>query len=163
MPYGASMENKIGWCFSIKDGLKETRPNFNLAKSYLEQAKASLKSAEERLNKKDYLWTTVIAYYAEYYALYSFLQAIGIKCENHFCSILAVKFLLGEERTKTIEEHRNKRIDAQYYIKIVEESKIKDLLREAKRFVAEFDDLVLNLTEEEIENYRNKLITTKRR
>lgn len=149
---------KLKWCFKIKEGLKVVKPNLDLAKLYLNEAKASLKGAEERLNKKDYLWTTVIAYYAEYYALYSFLQRIGIKCENHSCSILAVKFLLGQEKTKIIEEHKNKRVDAQYYMKVIDETKIKEMLREAKIFVSEFDNFVLNLTETEIINYRKKLI-----
>ena len=152
---------ELKWCFRLKEGLKIVKPNLNLAKSYLEEAKASLKSAENRLNNKDYLWATVILYYAEYYALYSFLQKIGIKCENHFCSILAVKFLLGEEKIKVIEEHKDKRIDAQYYIKIVDEIKIKQMLKQAKIFVSEFDNFVLNLTEVEIANYRKKLIISK--
>lgn len=147
----------LNWCFKIKDGLKIIEPNINLAKSYLNQAKASLESAEERLSKKDYLWATVIIYYSEYYALYSFLQRIGLKCENHFCSILAIKHLLGEEKTKLIEEHKDMRIDAQYYIKTVESIKIRRMLNEAKMFVSGFDNLVLNLTEAEINKYRQKL------
>jgi len=160
MLYGENMK-ELKWCFRLKEGLKIVKPNLNLAKSYLEEAKASLKSAENRLNNKDYLWATVILYYAEYYALYSFLQKIGIKCENHFCSILAVKFLLGEEKIKVIEEHKDKRIDAQYYIKIIDEIKIKQMLKQAKIFVSEFDNFVLNLTEVEIANYRKKLIISK--
>ncbi len=147
----------LKWCFKIKEGLKITEPNLNLAKSYLYQAKTSLKTAEERLSKKDYLWATVIIYYSEYYALYSFLQRIGIKSEIHSCSILAVKYLLGEEKIKVIEEHKGKRIDAQYYIKTVEDIKIRRMLNEAKIFVSEFDNLVLNLTEAEIDDYRKRL------
>ena len=63
------------------------------------------------LNDKDLLWATVTIYYAEYYALYSFLQRIGVKCENHTCSILAVAFLLGKEKTDTINRHKDKRIE----------------------------------------------------
>ncbi|MDP3766287.1 MAG: HEPN domain-containing protein, partial [Nanoarchaeota archaeon] len=88
------MENKkLSWCFKLKDGLKIVEPNERLSKSYLEQAKSSLLRAEKDLNDKDFLWATVAIYYAEYYALYSFLQKIGVKCENHACSILAVAFL----------------------------------------------------------------------
>ncbi len=150
-------KRKLRWCFKIKDGLKIKKPNLDLARSYLEESKKSLKSAQERLDKKDYLWATVIIYYAEYYALYSFLQRIGIKCENHSCSILTVQFLLGKEKIKTIEEHKDKRIDAQYYIKIVEEIKIEEMLREAKIFVSEFDNLVSGLSESEINNFRKNL------
>ena len=149
------MENKkLAWCFRLKDGLKIVEPNERLSKSYLEQAKSSLLRAEKDLNDKDLLWSTVAIYYAEYYALYSLLQKIGIKCENHACSILLVTLLLGEDKTKTINEHKDKRIDAQYYMKVDQEPKIRLMLQEAKIFVSNFDELVSNLTESEIKKYR---------
>lgn len=110
--------NKLAWCFKLKDGLKMAEPNERLAKSYLEEAKSSLERAEKNFRDRDLLWTTVVIYYAEYYALYSFLQRIGIKCENHACSILAASVLLGQDKIKTIEGHKDKRIDAQYYMRI---------------------------------------------
>lgn len=149
------MENKkLNWCFKLKDGLKIVEPNERLSKSYLEQAKSSLLRAEKDLKDKDLLWSTVAIYYAEYYALYSFLQRIGVKCENHTCSILAVTLLLGEDKTRTINLHKDKRIDAQYYMKVDHEIKIKLMLQEAKMFVSIFDEIVSNLTEDEIKDYR---------
>jgi len=149
------MGNEIlRWCFKLKDGLKIVEPNERLSKSYLEQAKSSLFRAEKDLNDNDFLWATVATYYAEYYALYSFLQRIGIKCENHACSILAVSFLLGEEKTKIINQHKGKRIDAQYYMKIDQEDKIRAMLKEAKIFVSIFDEVISRLTESEIREYR---------
>src|SRR5207244_1495785 len=93
-----------------------------------------------------------------YYALYSFLQRIGIKCENHSCSIVAVSFLLGEDKTKTINQHKEKRIDAQYYIKTDKEDKIRFMLQEGKFFVADFDNTVSNLSEKEITEYRGRIL-----
>ena len=144
----------LHWCFKLKDGLKTVEPNERLSKSYLEQAKSSLLRAEKDLNDKDLLWSTVAIYYAEYYALYSFLQRIGVKCENHVCSILSVSLLLGEDKTKTINQHKDKRIDAQYYMKVDQELKIKSMLQEAKIFVSNFDEITSNLTESEIKEYR---------
>lgn len=89
---------KLSWCFKMKDGLKIVEPNERLSKSYLEQAKSSLLREEKDLDDKDLLWATVAIYYAEYYALYSFLQRIGIKCENHTCSIIAVAYLLEKKK-----------------------------------------------------------------
>lgn len=152
------MGNKeLSWCFKLKDGLKIVEPNERLSKSYLEQAKSTLLRAEKDLNDKDFLWATVAIYYAEYYALYSFLQEIGVKCENHACSILAVTYLLGEDKTRTINQHKGKRIDAQYYIKVDQEIKIRNMLQEAKLFVANFDEIVSNLSEREIKEYRTKI------
>lgn len=156
------MENKkLSWCFRLKEGLKIAEPNERLSKSYLEQAKSSLSRAEKDLNDKDFLWSTVAIYYAEYYALYSFLQRIGIKCENHACSILATSILLGEDKTKTINEHKDKRIDAQYYMKVDQETKIRAMLQEAKIFVSNFDEIVSKLTEDEIKNYRDDISKNK--
>lgn len=156
------MENKkISWCFKIKEGLRIVEPNERLSKSYLEQAKSSLLKAEKDLNDNDLLWATITIYYAEYYALYSFLQRIGIKCENHACSILAVTFLLGENKTKTINQHKDKRIDAQYYMRVDQENKIKSMLQEAKIFVSNFDEIVSKLTENEIKSYREVISKNK--
>jgi len=152
------MENKkLNWCFKLKDGLKIVEPNERLSKSYLEQAKSSLLRAEKDLNDKDFIWATVKIYYAEYYALYSFMQRIGVKCENHACSILATTVLLGEDKTKTINLHKDKRIDAQYYMKVDQETKIRAMLQEAKMFVANFDEIISNLTEADIKKHRNNI------
>ena len=99
--------NNLKWCFGLKDGLRILGPNERLAKSYLEEAKSSLERAEKNFKDGDLLWATVVIYYAEHYALYSFLQRIGIKCENHFCSILATTAILGEEKTRIINQHKN--------------------------------------------------------
>lgn len=158
MSCGVIMETKkIKWCFKIKDGLKIVEPNERLSRSYLEQAKSSLLRANRNFKENDFLWTTVAIYYAEYYALYSFLQKIGIKCENHSCSIVAVTFLLGKEATEIINQHKEKRIDAQYYIKVGQKNKIKLMLAESQNFISKFDELVSNLSHKEIKNYRNKI------
>ena len=152
---------KLTWCFKLKDGLKIVEPNERLSKSYLEQAKSSLLRAEKDLNDKDSLWATVAIYYSEYYALYSFLQRIGVKCENHACSILAVTLLLGEDKTRTINQHKDKRIDAQYYMKVDQETKIRIMLQEAKIFVSSFDEIVSKLTENEISKHRKTISENK--
>ena len=152
------MENKkLKWCFRLKDGLRIVEPNDRLARSYLEEAKLSLERAEKNFRDGDLLWTTVVVYYAEYYALYSFLQRIGIKCENHSCSISAVTSLLGEDKTKIINQHKDKRIDAQYYMKIDKKEQINQMLQEAKIFISIFDQLVSNTNEKEINSYRTHL------
>lgn len=155
---GTTMKiDELKWCFKIKDGLRITEPNETLAKSYLEEAKSSLQRAEKNFNDGDLLWATVVLYYAEYYALYSFLQRIGVKCENHFCSIKAVAFILGEGKANVINRHKDKRIDAQYYMKVGREKDVGEMLKEAKFFISMFNQLVLNLSQEEIKVYRSKL------
>ncbi len=149
--------SRLKWCFRLKDGLRIVDPNRRLSKSYLEQAKSSLLKAVKDLKDDDLLWATVAIYYAEYYALYSFLQRIGVKCENHTCSILAVGSLLGKEKVATINDHKAKRIDAQYYMKVDRASEIESMLKEAKMFVSFFDQLVYGLSEKDIDGYRKNI------
>src|SRR3989344_754742 len=152
--------SKLKWCAGLKDGLRMSEPNERLAKSYLHEAKSSLERAQKNLADGDLLWATVVIYYAEYYALYSFLQRIGFKCENHFCSILAAAFLLGHEKIKTINRHKDKRIDAQYYMRTDKEDEVKAMLQEAKTFVSEFDEFVSDLRDAEANSYKLKLAAT---
>ena len=150
-------KNKLVWCTKLKDGLKFVEPNDILADSYLNESKSSLERAEKNFKDGDLLWSTVVTYYAEYYSLYAFLQKIGIKCENHFCSILVISQLLGEEKINCINLHKDKRISAQYYMRIDKEQEVKKMLQDAKTFVSSFDELVSNTTNEEINNYRKVL------
>lgn len=153
------MENKkVKWCFKVKNGLRIVEPNERLSKSYLEEAKSSLLRAKKNLEDNDLLWTTVAAYYAEYYSLYSFLQRIGVKCENHHCSILLVGALLGVDKIKTINKHKDKRIDAQYYMKVEQEKEVRTMLPEAQEFISHFDDIISGLSDKDIEKYRDKIL-----
>jgi len=68
-----------------------------------------------------------------------------------------VGLLLGAEKTKIINEHKDKRIDAQYYMKVDQESKVKAMLTESQNFISNFDELVSNLSEMEIKEYRDKI------
>lgn len=62
--------------------------------------------------------------------------------------------LLGEEKTSTINKHKEDRIDAQHYMKVGKKEQVQNMLQEAKMFVAMFDNLVSGLSEEEINAYR---------
>ena len=151
------MQDKLKWCAGLKDGLRLAEPSERLSKSYLTESKSSLKRAEKDLGEGDVLWATVVIYYAEYYALYSFLQRIGAKSENHFCSILAVENLLGKEMVETINDHKLKRIDAQYYLKVFPKEKVFEMLNLAKAFVSRFDNFISVMTEDDADSYRKKL------
>ena len=150
-------EKKIKWCMKIKGGIKRVEPNETLSSSYLEKAKSSLMRAEKNFQDNDLLWTTIVIYYAEYYALYAFLQKIGIKSENHSCFIATATFLLDKEKVDTINQHKEKRIDAQYYMKTGKEKDIQYMLLEAKEFVSSFDELISNLNNNKIKEFRKKL------
>ena len=64
---------------------------------------------------------------------------------------------MSKGKTKTINEHKDKRLDAQYYMKVEQEDKIKIMLQEAKIFVSQFDNIISNLSEQEINRYRAEM------
>ncbi len=80
-----------------------------------------------------------------------------MKCENHACSILAATFLLGKGQTGLIQEHKDRRIDAQYHMRLGKEEDVKNMLAEAKMFVAVFSRIVEDTSEEDIAAYRKQL------
>ena len=151
------MQNSLKWCFKLKDGLKFVEPDELLYKSYLNESKSSLNRANKDFLDGDLLWSSVIIYYADYYVLYSFLVRLGVKCEYDFCSILAVEKLLGEEKVRIINEHRIKRIDAQYYMKVGKDNELKEMLKESSLFVSNFEIFVSNLNNKDVEYYGKKL------
>ena len=68
------------------------------------------------------MWVEKKKYYIEYFAVYSILMKIGIKCEIHDCTIALVT-LLEEERiipegfADILSADKELRIDNQYYLK----------------------------------------------
>ena len=78
-------------------------------------------------------------------------------------ALTALTLLIAESHPKdkdkiaTINRHKDKRIDAQYYMKVDKEEQVGKMLQEAKMFISMFDELVSNLNEEEINLNRARL------
>ena len=114
--------NKINWCKKQKSGIKIQEPNDNLSQEYYENAEESLKVLKSIKETKSNMWLATTKYYIEYFAVYSVLMKIGIKCEIHDCTIALVKFLeeekiFDEGTAKLLEDDKELRIDNQYYLK----------------------------------------------
>jgi len=82
--------------------VKKSLTQFN---SYFSVVKEDL----ENLKRGRILKRWIVAYYCAYYSVYAFLRLMGIKSENHFCSILCFKYILKliGENEKTIEVVEN--------------------------------------------------------
>lgn len=148
---------KIEWCFKTKKGLKIDKPNKNISESYLEQAENTLSKIKELVGEGDFLWASVRIYYCAYYSLYSFLRRIGVKSENHDCSIELIKKLLGDEFGEKIENFKKSRIDSQYYLKTQKKEDLLKNYKSVKNFYLELREKTKNLSEDEIEEYRKML------
>ena len=138
------MEEKLAWCLKIKTGIKLTLPSEEEFNSYFSAAKTDL----ENLIKGKVLarWEPVVAYYSAYYSIYAFLRLLGIKSENHFCSILCFRYVLrvineDEKMIEVMDRLKRRREEAQYYLKTV-----KIDVNELKKFI------------DHLENIKNKVI-----
>jgi len=153
---------KINWCFSIKNGLQKVDPNKNLSNSYLSQAENSLSKVDELIKENDLVWASVRIYYAAYYSLYAFLQRIGIKSENHDCSINLVKKLMNNEFVGNIDRLKKERIDAQYYLEIGKKEDMLNFYNIAKEFYLKFKNIIVNISDDDILKYRIKIDTLRK-
>lgn len=113
---------KIIWCKKQRGGIRIIRPNNNLAKEYFENAEESMKVLRSIHSTRSNMWLATTKYYIEYFAAYSILMKLGIKCEIHDCTIEVVKFLekqgvMKMGLGKILEDDKELRIDNQYYLK----------------------------------------------
>ncbi len=113
---------KINWCKKQEKGIKLQEPNDNLSREYYETAEESMNVLKSIKETKSNMWLATTKYYIEYFAVYSILMKIGIKCEIHDCTISLVRFLEDEEiieegTSKRLENDKELRIDNQYYLK----------------------------------------------
>jgi uncharacterized protein (UPF0332 family) len=114
--------NKISWGKKQKEGIKLQEPNDNLSQEYYQNAEESLKVLRSIKQTRSNMWLATTKYYIEYFAVYSVLIKIGIKCEIHDCTIALVQFLEDEKViengiAKILEKDKELRIDNQYYLK----------------------------------------------
>jgi len=157
-------ETHISWCLRQKRGVKLEKPNNNLCNVYIKKAKSSLNMLESANEKDEIDWISTTAYYARYFAFYALLQKCGIKSEIHDCTISLMQFLFVEE--KLIEGHfynelqsaKELRVDTQYYVtQEIDLGKLKKDSDTAKSFVLKMEEVIENLTENNIGLMRDKL------
>lgn len=113
---------KISWCKDQAKGIKLIEPNDNLSEEYFLNAEESFKVLRSIEKTQSNMWLATTKYYIEYFAVYSVLMKIGIKCEIHDCTISLIKFLEKENIFKKgiseiLKKDKQLRIDNQYYLK----------------------------------------------
>jgi len=113
---------KIGWCKEQQRGIKLIEPNENLSREYFKNAEESLRVLRSISGTQSRMWLATTKYYIEYFAAYSVLMKLGIKCEIHDCTIALAGFLEEAEViekgiSSMLEKDKELRIDNQYYLK----------------------------------------------
>jgi len=140
----------FNWCFKQKKGLKLVKPNLNIAKSYLADAKNDF----SLIDKKEPKWNIIKEYYVCYNSLYSLLVKCGIKCEIHDCTIKLMDLFGFEKDFKNkLLDLKKERIGVQYYL---DKSK-RDYFDFAEKFLEFCEIRFLELNDFEIKEIRSKL------
>lgn len=154
----------VAWCLRQKRGIKLEEQNDNLCKVYITKAKSSLNMLSSAVEKDEVDWIATTAYYARYFAFYALLQKCGIKSEIHDCTISLLSFLFVEENL--IEERfynelqlaKKLRVGTQYYVaEELDKEKLKQDSETARNFVLRIEEVIDELTEEQIKRLREKL------
>lgn len=83
---------RLVWCGRIRNGISLTTPNETLTSAYLKKAEEALETMQTRHSRLE----DSTAYYAMYFSPYAVLTRLGIRCENHACTILLMERLLSD-------------------------------------------------------------------
>lgn len=151
---------KIRWCTKLKDGIRLDEPNENLCKAYIKKAEKSLQATSSLKENRE--WAISTSYYSMYFALYSILVKIGIKCEVHACTIEFMKRFLSEYFTKEdctfLEKAMKARIDVQYYVdRTVSDEQYRKMLKEAPLFLVRCKGILSKISEREVMDIRKEI------
>ncbi|NOR85529.1 HEPN domain-containing protein [archaeon] len=151
---------KIKWCLNVKNGLELVEPSENMSRIYLLKSEDAINAASVLNDNRD--WEISSSYYAMYFALYSILMRVGVKCENHSCTIeFMEKFLLDYFNDDDVTDMRNAmklRIDAQYYAdREISVEKYKKMVTDAPRFLTKCKEALYTITENEITEIQNRI------
>lgn len=148
----------LKWCKKQKKGINLIEPNDNLALEYIKTAEETLDTLKGIKNKSK-IWLATTKYYCEYFAFYSLLMKVGIKCEIHDCTVLICKILekkkiVPDGYSKILEDDKTLRIDNQYYLKNREVPINYDKLLE---YVMTIKNITLKLTNQQISEIRKMI------
>ena len=151
--------DRISWCKNQSKGIKLIGPNDNLSGQYYKNAEESMQVLRKISITQSNVWLATTKYYIEYFAVYSLLMKIGIKCEIHECTIELVKLLedrdlLEKGTSGNLEFDKKLRIDNQYYL---EDRPVKINFEELSAFLLMIKEKLDNISNEKIEEIRKDI------
>jgi len=150
---------KISWCKKKEGGIKIQEPNDNLSQEYYKNSEESMRVLKSIKETKSNMWLATTKYYIEYFAVYSILMKIRIKCEIHDCTIALINFLENEDvikkgTSRILDDDKELRIDNQYYLKNkpvnIDFEGLSDFILSIKKSLNKLDD-------NKIEELRSKI------
>jgi uncharacterized protein (UPF0332 family) len=138
------------------------KPSENLVKAYLQKSRNAVKSMEVNAQAGLVEWSVSASYYAKYFAVYSLLTKIGIKCEIHDCTITLFEYLFGDIITKEmltdLRNSKENRVEAQYYTQEIR-VELEQEIKKTKQFLLEIEKVIDGLNPEKISRLQSNLTT----
>lgn len=126
----------------------------NLVRAYLKKSRNALKAMEVNSQAGLTEWAVSASYYAKYFAVYSLLSKIGVKCEIHDCTIAVFEYLFSDRISpdiiKDLRNSKFDRVEAQYYTEELTVD-LEEVLEKTKRFVLEIEKVLDSLSPVEVE------------
>lgn len=151
------MKNRLSWCTGAKNGISLISPNDDLATAYLRKSEGAME-AMHSVTSRD--WKISAGYYSLYFSLYSVLMKIGIKSENHVCTIGIMQHLLMDFFTRDecdlLEQARQARVKTQYYTTSDVSAVFEDtLVRQVPRLLVKCRGIVDRLDAKKVRKIRD--------
>ncbi len=149
----------LNWCKNQESGIKIIEPNLHLSEDYMKSAEETLILLKDMKSKSN-MWEATMKYYCEYFAVYSLLLRIGIKCEIHDCTIklcdaLEIGGIMPKGTAKRLEKDKGLRIDNQYYLKNIN---VSINFSELSDFILQIKNISSSLTLENIKEIRKSIV-----
>ncbi len=127
-----------------------------IKESYIKKSESSLVSSKILLENEKLEESIALSYYSMYHMLTSLLFQVGIKCENHACSIILMKELFSLDNSD-ISSAKSERIDKQYYTDFhITKEDVKDAVKNAEDFNSRLLEFISKISHKDIEYYRKR-------
>jgi uncharacterized protein (UPF0332 family) len=153
-------KRRLEWCLKQSKGIRVVKPSENLVKAYLQKSRNALKSMEVNAHAGLVEWAVSASYYAKYFAVYSLLSKLGVKCEIHDCTIAVFEYLFSDsmptESIKELRDSKENRVEAQYYMQEINVD-LEDVIKKTKQFTLEIEKMIDCLNNESIAKLQKKL------
>jgi uncharacterized protein (UPF0332 family) len=152
------MKNRLSWCAGAKNGITLIAPNDDLAAAYLRKSEEAMEAMHSVASRD---WKLSAGYYSLYFSLYAVLMKIGIKSENHVCTIEIMQHLIMDfftrDECELLEEARQARVKTQYYTTSDVSSAFEDtLVRQVPRLLVKCRGIVDHLDAKKIRRIRDR-------
>jgi len=136
------------------------KPSENLVRAYLQKSRNAIMSMEVNAEASIIDWAVSASYYAKYFAVYSLLAKIGVKCEIHDCTIALFEYLFRDtvprQLIRELRRSKENRVEAQYY-PLVEEVHLEQMMSRTKSFVLDIGETMDGLDSESIARLRSRV------